>query len=113
MKKPMTDEGSNLKIKEEAKKSRDKSYKSQASRNARNRLKHQRQTQTSWNYASSKPAEKQIEAREDNNHLEGATACGGANWDWYQLYCKDKAIDEINTVARQDVPKPTFESIPC
>lgn len=60
---------------------------------------------------AAKPAEKQIEDREDVNHLEGATA-QASNHETGTNFTADKAIDgDDNTrwATDKDVPKPTFE----
>ena len=60
---------------------------------------------------TTKPAEKQIEDREDVNHLEGATASAN-NHESGTPFTADKAVDgDANTrwATDKDVPKPTFE----
>lgn len=58
-----------------------------------------------------KPAEKQIEDREDRNYLEGATAQAN-NYETGTPYTADKAVDgnpDTRWATNQNIEKPTFE----
>ena len=58
-----------------------------------------------------KPVEKQIEDREDRNHLEGATVQAN-NYETGTPYTADKAVDgnpDTRWATNQNIEKPTFE----
>ena len=94
-------------------KTRDKVLQVPSQQKRRNRLKHQRQTinQPKLLRQQQNQLKKQIEDREDVNHLEGATA-QASNHETGTNFTADKAIDgDDNTrwATDRDVPKPTFE----